>query len=592
VQRARSRFAIGAAAVLLAVLGVPPASSAPAGELDQVAGGPVGSTGSVPSDLASRYLAARPPLGPVTVIDLAGESADRILLATTLQGSVNRTTARLYLVGARPRQEDQRWLDDYQARGLISVTATVGLDEALATFAGELGGYILADAAEPWTINTATTVAGTERGVVATPATRAAAEAAGLPELDDHRGRWTTAADAYEAIAARHRADLRLPTVALQQPDRHAPRDLYVQQGLLVAYTRPPQPDFDRVYDLLETFPSEHPVYGYVSDTGEEEVTAVARLSFDGRYLIPTDTASNLSFHLAVGDATRSLPRARGAAPVEECRAEDVNVVLALSDGDNLTIPLAYSPRPQNWASPRRGELPIGWGITPATAVLAPAVWDRYLDEASPADEIVDIMGLGYSYGSIMPNATTHQLDGARLRAALGIRSHWSLDALLSDPAASGWGAIGDAWDGAGPPAGVLLNYGRWPGPAWFRTEDGVPVLASRAGSYDDGPTELAELLRDLQALAPSDRPLVNFYSVTVWTTTYEELAEAMAPLQADGVRFLTPSEAFACLPVGGSAPSTTATTSVPTTSGPTSPPGPAVPVPASPLERGPSYVG
>lgn len=586
-------MAIAAVAAALLAAAVAPGSIVSRATASPAANGAsAGSPGVVADDLVDRYLATRPPLGPVTVVDLAGESSDRILLATTLQGAVNRTAARLYLLGARPRVEDQRWLDHYGAEGLIDVTATVGLDDALDAFAGELGGYVVADGAEPWTVNTATTVAGVERGVVATPATIGAVQAAGLTELDDHRGRWPDAATAYAAVDAAHRDDLRLRTTALQQPDRHAPRDLYVQQGLMVTYTRPSQPDFDAVYDLLEQLPAEHPVYGYVSDTGEEEVTAVARLSFAGRYLVPTDTASNLSFHLAVGDAVRALPAApsESADPVEPCRTDEVNVVLALSDGDNLTIPLAYDPRPENWASPRRGELPIGWGITPAAAVMLPAIWDRYVDEATPSDEIVDIMGLGYSFGSIMPNGAEHHADGERLRAALGIGTHWSLDALLSDPAAAGWNDVRAAWAASdGGPDGVLLNYARWPGPAWFRTPEGVPVLSSRQTSYDDGPEQLASAIRDLQAADAADRPLVSFFAVTVWTSSYEALADAMAPLQADGVRFLTPSQAFECLPSDGGRPGPTTTTTTTTVAGV---PGDPVPPPAEPLRQDAAYVG
>ncbi|HRW36997.1 MAG TPA: GxGYxYP family putative glycoside hydrolase [Aquihabitans sp.] len=576
-----------AAAVVTGLLATQAPAPAQRGEARRASTAP----GIVPADVADRYLAVRPPLGPVTVVDVAGESADRLLLATTLQGTVNRTSARIYLLGARSRAEDQRWIDDYLTRGLITVAETIDLDAALGEFAAELDGYVVADPTEPWTVNTATTVAGVRRGVVATPSTLGAVQAAGLAELEDHRGRWSDAATAYASVLADHRGELRLATTALQQPDRHAPRDLYVQQGLFVAYTRPAQADFDAVYDLLETLPADHPLYGYVSDTGEEEVQAIIRLSLDGRFLIPTDTASNLSFHLAVGGSERAVPTPT-EADVAPCRPDDLNVVLALSDGDNLTIPLAYDPRPENWASPRRGELPVGWGITPAASILLPAIWDRYVGETTDADEIVDIMGLGYSYGSAMPNAAAHHAAGERLRAALGVRAHWSLDALLSEPDAGGWDAVEGAWASTGErPSGVLLNYGVWPGPAWFRTDTGVPVLASRQDSYDDGPAELAAQLRRLQEADPADRPLVSFFAVTVWTSTYDELVTAMAPLQAEGVRFLTPSEAFACLPADdGRAPgSSTTTTAAPAPTEPT--PGPEAPA-AGPIDGAATYVG
>lgn len=542
---------------------------------------------TVPPDLVDRYLARRPSLGPVTVIDVAGEPPDRMLLATTLQGAVNRTQARIYLVGARPAAQDEYWLDQYEADGLITVHARVGLDAALATFAPELPGYVIADPAEPWTIDTATTAAGATGGVVATPTTLATVAAAGLAELDDQRGRWTDAASAYEAAADEYRSQLAYPGVAIQQPDHHAPRDLYVQQGILTVFTRPSLADFDRVYDLIETLPSGNPVYGYVSDTGDEEVTAVVRLARTGRFLIPTDTTSNLSFHLAVGGQARARPSAT-APVVEPCRADRVNVAIAMSDGDNLVIPEGYYPMANRWNSPRRGELPVGWGITPATAVLMPAIWDHYVAGTAPGDELVDIMGLGYGLPSLMPGGGAAFLAASmRLRAALGVRTTWSLDALITDPAAGGWTAWARAAAATGaPPEGILLNYARWPGPAWYRTVGGIGVLSARRSSYDDGPAEIAAQIQALVDGPAEDRPLVAFFPATVWNASYDQLADAMAPLADQGVRFLTPAEAFACLPEAPPIIPTTEPASTPTTSAPVPAGG------AGPVAGRPTYVG
>ncbi|MCB0962046.1 MAG: hypothetical protein KDA98_01875, partial [Acidimicrobiales bacterium] len=475
--------------------------------------------GVVPTDIGDRYLAHRPPLGDVTVVDVAGESSDRKLLATTLQGIVNRTEARIYLRGMRATAEDQYWIDWYQSQGLITVTATVGLDAALTTFASEAAGYVVADDAEPWTLNTATTVAGALGGVVVTPATLAAAQGAGLAELDDHRGRWPDAATAYEATAAAWADRLDLASAALQQPGLHNPRDLYVQQGVLVVYTRPSQSDFDRVYDVLETLPTDHPLYGYVSDTGDEEVAAVARIALGGRYLVPTDTTDNLSFHLAVGDAARAVPTYPSVDDVEPCSADDVNVVLAVTDGDNQVIPEAYFPRSVAWNSARRGELPFAWGLNPATSILMPSVWDHYTATAGPNDEIVDLMGLGYTFPSVMPGGTEFLADANRLRDALGIPTHWSLDALIRTPDAGGWTVWDDAIaaSGAPGPEGFLLNYVDFGGPAWFHTPSGRVALASQEAQYAAGPAEVLTEIEALQAADPAERPLVNLFAVTVW---------------------------------------------------------------------------
>jgi hypothetical protein len=245
-------------------------------------------------------------------------------------------------------------------------------------------------------------------------------------------------------------------------------------------------------------------------------------------------------------------------------------------------IPESYDPDPDRYGSGRRGELPVGWGITPATAVLMPAIWDHYATTATGGDELVDMMGLGYALPSLFPDGVDFLADGNRLRASLGVDTHWTLDALISKPEDRGWADVNAADARSGlPPAGVLLNYDSWPGPAWYRTAPGVPVLTARKNDYSAGPAELAATLTTLLHTPPAQRPLVNFFAATVWSSSYDGLADAMRPLAAQGVRFLTPRQAFACLPPAKVLPGSTTTASTPSTtaaSSTTTGPSPTVP--------------
>ncbi len=471
-----------------------------------------GPSGVVPSDIVDRYLTRRPSVGPVRIAQIAGQSSGGKLLAATLEGIVNRTSARLYLVGMRDAGEDQQWIDDYVARSLVTVSASGDLGAALDAYKGEVAGYVVASEAEPWTINTATTAAAALGGVVATPDQIAGLESRGIHQLDDHRGRWPDAATAYEAAAATYRAQLPYQGLAIQQPDRHQPRDFLVQQGVMAVYTRPNQSDYDRVYALLDGLPTDHPVYGYVADDGTQEVQAVARLSQAGRFLVATDTTDNLSFHVAVG---ASAPRATATAPAPSttpCTSDQVNVVLSISDGDNLVIPEGRYPTASRWNSPRRGELALGWSIGESAAVLMPSIWDRFASTTTSRDEIVGMMGIGYAYTSLMPNGATYFADSFRLDAVLGLRTHWTLDALLGTPDAAGWELVHQGAAAAGSqPEGFLMNYLDFGGPSPFHTPDGIPVLKSRQHAYEDGPAELAGQITALAALPADQRPIVTF---------------------------------------------------------------------------------
>ncbi len=268
----------------------------------------------------------------------------------------------------------------------------------------------------------------------------------------------------------------------------------------------------------------------------------------------------------------RLAPDERPAAP---CTSDTVNVVVAMTDGDNMVIPEAYQPAADRWGSAQRGTLPLGWGLTPATAVLLPAIWDHYASTATPDDEIVGLVGLGYAAPSLMPDPTAFLTDSATLAASLGVESSWSLDLLLGKPDAAGWGPVDAAVASSGwPRSGTLLNYTDFGGPAGFAAPDGSPVLLAQSHDYAAGPDALAAQITSLLATDPSARPLVSFLPASTWSNSYDGLAAALAPLAAKGVRFLTPRQAFACLAppepatTTSTAPSTTAaaSTAVPAT--------------------------
>src|SRR5262245_29003951 len=142
---------------------------------------------------ADRALPTFPSPTELAVLDLRGASPAEILLATSLQGVVNRTRPRVWL----ERNVDEgsyTWL-----RTLGRPTATIrDVDALVAQFRPDIRGAIVADPAVPATINVATTLAGLEDAVVAEPAVAARL---GLTVLVDLRGRFRDDAAAYQWAA-------------------------------------------------------------------------------------------------------------------------------------------------------------------------------------------------------------------------------------------------------------------------------------------------------------------------------------------------------------------------------------------------------
>ena len=541
------------ALLAVAALAAPAGSSADPPQIppvDRAAAAPNPDSRAALDDIEDRLLTVRPDVGPTWVVDLGPlSSADR-LLVRTLQGVVNRTEARLYL--REPSDQGaQRWLDTYQAEGLVTVAGTTDLAGALDRFAGEASGYVLADEAVPWTVNVAATIAAAEGGLVAVPSQVAALEAEGLTLIDDVRGRWPDAATAYEAIVAERADELPHAGVAVLRPS-DTMYDFAVQQGLLTLFTRPNAPDWARISALITDRPPGTPVFGYLSDTGDEEGVAVGTLSAAGLVLVPTDTTRNLSFQVAVGaDRPREVVEAPVLDDVEPCTSDTLNVVAALTDGDNVNVPLNRFSGPANWGAPQRGDLPLGWSLTPSLAVLAPAAWDAYVREASAADELVGMIGWGYGAPSLMADAQGFYEDSFALMDQLGMRTFWSLGGGLETSGTSGWTLL-DAAAATTPtatPDGVLVGYGGGTGVGRaYHSPAGRPAFTSGT-AYMQTPAEIAAQVEALLARDPADRPVVSFLAATNWSNPAGALIDALAPFEARGVRFLTPAEATACMP-------------------------------------------
>ncbi len=137
------------------------------------------------------------PLQRLDVADITTLSGDERLLLGTLQGVVNRTRPRIYLIGDDATNGEGRttWLEG------IGVPFTEHDDawDLVSKYRGEARGTIVYDPEVPDSINVATTLAGLRNAVVVSPelAGRLSSDH-GLKVLEDLRGRFDSRIAAYE----------------------------------------------------------------------------------------------------------------------------------------------------------------------------------------------------------------------------------------------------------------------------------------------------------------------------------------------------------------------------------------------------------
>jgi hypothetical protein len=359
-------------------------------------------------------------------------------------------------------------------------------------------------------------------------------------------------------------------------------------------------------------------ILGWGDGEKEDEQTFIGRVSRLGLPLIPSDHARNLSVlsSLPVPDGglkqhraaprggeipnnksqiTNSQTTAGTAIPHSEIRnphSPKHTVTFVLSDGDNLSWLLFDCPVNDRWfASPARGRVPLGWGMAPALAELAPGVVQWYYDRARGAEVssdkwqgtsetgarpaaagdnsalrtphsaiprdhfIVGPSGNGYFYPSLMPPGAlaSHCAELNRLMGLSDLRLVQVIDNDALERA--------DLWDAylSQPNIDGLIYfdyapYDKYRGRiAWAR---GKPVVSAAMqlwgpGGHASTPAKPSRNSPDAVAArlnrAPRDPYSEKGYSLVVvhaWTHTVADVAALAARLDP-GVEVVAPDEFF-----------------------------------------------
>lgn len=377
---------LGAAAGTAA--GVAAVSTAPAA-MARVAG-PSRSTG-IRWPAGQALPSFTPPLH-LDVADLRSLSADVQLLATTLQGVVNRSRPRIYVL-QQQNEGATTWLDGLS----VPYTEAPSPASLLTAYRSEIRGAIVYDPAVPGTINVATTLAGL-RDCVVTSADLAASY--GIPVVADLRGRFATDLAAYNWAVktlwpvATHRMVIGLdPGVASYL------RDYAVANRAFVMFLNPGvAAERALLEQLLADMPPGTPYLGWwpASVSGESDGTQVA--SQYGKFVVASDWSLNLTVLGGVPAAVRAAQYRAPAPPLEN----KIYVTLTMTEGDNLQY--NQHRMRQIWDDPNRGKVPLNWTTQPLAVDAAPAFLSYYQRTASHNDYLMaGPSGAGYVYPSDWP---------------------------------------------------------------------------------------------------------------------------------------------------------------------------------------------
>jgi hypothetical protein len=349
------------------------------------------------------------PLDTILVQDL---SPDEEITFSALQGLINKTKPRVYLLDSGADEGTYTWantsLVGFGSRILYSNANRYNL---IAKYTNQLAGVVRYDPAVSIHYrNLASTVAGLRNAIPVTPAIHAALAGQGinLPVVVDLTGlTYTTPVDIYNYLYDTYWPECNQRVLVSANPDDtgdlHHTRDIAAATGGAVVWlstTSTSQRTVLRKF-LADMTPGEAIVLGWYTTERSGIVTATSY----GIGTIPADFYISSTVY-GGNDHRIRIP----AVPTRPALQNKIYICLFISDGDNAQYVQRAMRKIWDQNTSSRGIYPLNWTIAPGMVDLGPALLNYYYTTATTRDCFVaGPSGMGY----IMPVNTLSETGAA-----------------------------------------------------------------------------------------------------------------------------------------------------------------------------------
>ncbi|MBB6671597.1 GxGYxYP domain-containing protein [Cohnella nanjingensis] len=338
----------------------------------------------------------------------------------TVKGVVNKTKPRIY--DDTRSDEGTKWLS---ALGL-GYQKVKNNWELVAKYKNEIRGIVIYDPEVADTYNLATTIAGLDNAIVVSPALadKLAGEPYRFPVLEDLRGKFKTNIEVYEYLYDRYWPKTTHRVLVGLTPDiKTFLRDYAMGIEAAVVWLNPGVPEEEAILNkFMKDMPYGSGLYlGWWPDEGK----GVTKTSEFGLATVAADYSSNLS---VLSGTSRTIAPAK--IPKKPPLENKVYVTYIMSDGDNLQYMEHYFSK--LWFLPNRGEVPIGWTVSPLMVDAMPGILDVLHQTATENDALISgPTGLGYTYPNFWKDQAGldrffSRTDDYMKRAGLRVLTVWN----------------------------------------------------------------------------------------------------------------------------------------------------------------------
>jgi hypothetical protein len=335
-----------------------------------------------------------PTLDTILVQDL---TQDEQLTFSALQGQVNKTRPRVYLLDSGADEGTYTWANSdvvgFSSRTLYNNASRYNL---VAKYAGEVAGVVLYDPAiSVHYRNLACTVAGLRNAIPVTPTVRTAMVAAGinLPVVVDLTTLSMTAGrDIYNYLYDTywHECNRRVIVSANPASDFHHTRDIAAATGGAVLWLSTTSTTERNIYRKFfgDMTAGEAIVLGWYTT----ERSGVTLATSFGISTIPADHYISATVYGGTDHRIR-VPKVPAKPPLEN----KVYISIFLSDGDKAQYMQRAMRKFWNDYTPSRGIVPLNWTVAPGLVDMGPALLIHYYTTATTKDCFVaGPSGMGY----------------------------------------------------------------------------------------------------------------------------------------------------------------------------------------------------
>lgn len=321
------------------------------------------------------------------VVQQAALSYDELLTVESLQGVLAQTKPEIYIAN----NAYNVWLSDLVTNYKVTENTSCQYDylDLIKRFKNDIKGYILATTQEP-SIDVALSLAGIKDAIVVTAADQQAVANLGIPMLADVTNEtYGQFLSDYQGSMNKH--VLCFQTAASQKaqylPDWAIFGKMFFYYGDISGST---------AAQVFSDIDSNSALFGWYSN----EHALVQAASEHSIMVHAADLAKNISVLSNFGVKTVQASHDTSPQTLDSVHT----VCFLMSDGDNVQFLLGgFGTDQRRYGSPARGDMNLGWTISPALCELAPTVMKRYYDEESRKPGARDYFvagpsGLGYMY--------------------------------------------------------------------------------------------------------------------------------------------------------------------------------------------------